>query len=452
MDILKYIKEVASKPMSEYNREALAFMLASLSSNERDKIQNAIDSEKLREIYKCRTSFLSEDFIKYYDPKEYKSSINKTEPFEVLLRWTVERTEGKLSAAKRILKHYFYGYSTEQQVKIIKALLLQARSDRRFAYQKIFAQWNEELADDILACWNEFHDEECATLITRLFPTEIIKDNLIELSIPSNYYTLCKRVGAEPWFKIDVNKFPDGISIFRYLEAVALAKASIETNEAEELLYRMISVAAFSSITDVEDPNKVPYEVRLKESRLDMSSTKNYFYLFPDLIYVARTREILSYLSIMGLHDVVNNFLLWRSTVEDHYLRMKKVYKEEDKYYGKEILSLIYYLFPTKYKYMLEFEEHSRYTWLNTRWDVLKNRKERPVPLKETYKIEDYIIKFSESDFYTNEEFYELKQPLDGNSIYQSHLSMRDYENIKMRAFEKKTAERHKTSDGYKPF
>ena len=115
---------------------------------------------------------------------------------------------------------------------------------------------------------------------------------------------------------------------------------------------------------------------------------------------------------------------------------MKKVYKEEDKYYGKEILSLIYYLFPTKYKYMLEFEEHSRYTWLNTRWDVLKNRKERPVPLKETYKIEDYIIKFSESDFYTNEEFYELKQPLDGNSIYQSHLSMRDYENIKMRAFE----------------
>ena len=130
------------------------------------------------------------EYQKPYGPEYDRSGYKKQESFDTLLKWAVERKRGKVSYAKRILTDGFNYYSYSQQVKIVKAFLFLSWGDRRFAYKRLSALWDESFIDIVKQAWNEFHDEECGWLITRFFPKEFLAENLEALSTPYNYYFL----------------------------------------------------------------------------------------------------------------------------------------------------------------------------------------------------------------------------------------------------------------------
>ena len=318
------------------------------------------------------------EYQKPYGPEYDRPEYRKQESFDTCLKWAVERKRGEVSYAKRILKDGFYYYSYSQQVKIVKAFLFLSLGDRRFAYRKLYSLWDESFTDVVKQAWNEFHDEECGWLMTRFFPKEFLAENLEALSTPYNYYFLCKRLGQEEWFVPVKDKFKPNISIAQYLEAVSMTRHPIAEEEANELLYRMVSVAIYGHLANNEQMESKWGEVKVDVNGHDM--TMSYWFRCPEfLIYKNDNfKEVLVYLCLMGLQNTVKDFCAWCDSIRIKYSDVVgPLAPSNPNVTGESFLSAIIEYFPDEYRYMLDYETYQYKTWLNRRWRVMLHPQKR---------------------------------------------------------------------------
>ena len=279
------------------------------------------------------------EYQKPYGPEYDRSEYKKQESLDTLLKWAVERKRGKVSYAKRILTYGFNYYSYSQQVKIVKAFLFLSLGDRRFAYKRLSALWDESFIDIVKQVWNEFQDEECGWLITRFFPKEFLAENLEALSTPYNYYFLCKRLGQEEWF---------------------------------------VSVAIYAHLANNEQMETKWGEIKVDETGHDM--TMSYWFRCPEfLIYKNDNfKEVLVYLCLMNLQNVVKNFCTWCDSVKYKFSdNVGQLVPSNQDVTGESFLSAIIESFPNKYRYMLNYETFQFKTWLNRRWKVMLHPQKR---------------------------------------------------------------------------
>lgn len=406
MTTIEYILSVDRKShdnlMTDEERFAAESAMESLSIKELETLSQMLNKEKVLYI-KCsemKNGLVKEPFP-YYDPCTYYPYRAKMESFDCLLTWVRDKVKGKLSYAKRILVKNFEGYSYSQQIQILKILLDQAPSDRRFAYKQLFLCWDDQMKDDVVESWKRFHDDECARLITHFFPTAFIKDNLRELSVPRNYYTLCRRLGRESWFKPKRVLFPEDITVRYYLEAMAYTKYPISSAEAREILFRLVSVVIHSILINKEkegihgDVNYIP--------SITETTMAYYFDIRNcDFSQLPNMSRIFVCLCRMGLFGVVEDFIRWNYDLVEHYTMLKTIISPNKYLYGGaciiDILSVAWYLFPKDLAYMLDYESYEESTWLNSNWDVLLC----PVPRKnkeESFRLEDKLRILSDDDF-----------------------------------------------------
>lgn len=318
------------------------------------------------------------EYQKPYGPESDRSEHKKQESFDTLLKWAVEKKRGKVSYAKRILTDGFNYYSYSQQVKIVKAFLFLSLGDRRFAYKRVSALWDESFIYVVKQAWNEFHDEECGWLITRFFPKDFLAENLEDLNTPYNYYFLCKRLGQEEWFIPVKEKFKPNITIVQYLEAVSMTRYPIAEDEANELLYRMVSVLVYAHLANNEQMETKWGEIKADVTGHDM--TMSYWFRCPEfLIYKNDNfKEVLVYLCLMGLQDVVKDFCSWCDCAKTKFLDdVGLLIPTNLRITGESFLSAIIESFPDKYRYMLDYESFQYKTWLNRRWRVMLKPQKR---------------------------------------------------------------------------
>lgn len=341
------------------------------------------------------------EYQKPYGPEHYRHMLKKQESFDTLLKWVIERKRGKLSYAKRILAGGFNYYSYSQQVKIIKTFLFQSMGDRSFAYKKLYGLWDESFEDVVKRAWNEYHDEKCGWLITRFFPKEFLAENIEALSTPYNYFFLCKRLGQEEWFVPAKEKFRHNITIVEYLEAVSMTKHPIAEDEANELLYRMVSVLIYAHLAnneqkmsewgrgiEIDDEDVMGYKYKM---------TMSYWFRCPDLLIYMNDnfKEVLVYLCLMGLRNTVKGFCTWCGSIKAKYSdNVDPLITSNQDGTSKAFLSAIIESFPDDYRYMLDYEDYQTKTWLNRRWRIMLQPQQRTksgskiqMPLVSIYNI-----------------------------------------------------------------
>ena len=285
------------------------------------------------------------EYQKPYGPEYDRSEYKKQESFDTLLKWAVERKRGKVSYAKRILTYGFNYYSYSQQVKIVKSFLFLSLGDRRFAYKRLSALWDESFIDIVKQAWN---------------------------------YFLCKRLGQEEWFVPVKDKFNPTITIVQYLEAVSMTRYPIAEDEANELLYRMVSVAIYAHLANNEQMETKWGEIKVDETGHDM--TMSYWFRCPEfLIYKNDNfKEVLVYLCLMNLQNVVKNFCTWCDSVKYKFSdNVGQLVPSNQDVTGESFLSAIIESFPNKYRYMLNYETFQFKTWLNRRWKVMLHPQKR---------------------------------------------------------------------------
>lgn len=404
MKQIEYILDIdrrnsGGSPLSQIERQIVHSVLAGMPYA--DFLLLSKQLRKNSPIFYIYDSMNDDERKRYYSPilkEEYKPLFPKTSSLDCLLNWISERKRGKLTYAKTILTKNFRGYSDNQQKKILKVFLRQTSGYRRFAYSKLYANWDEKMIPHVLQSWYEFHDEMCGWLIIRVFPTDIVKEMSRELATPGNLYLLCKRLGKDMPFYPEKDLFSEHISIVGYLDAISHTQYSITSSEAEGLIYRIVSVVMYGLSSDHEFCGKFPGQIRELPDCTE-ATTKSYFRITGDLTKLNDVKDTMVFLCKLGHLDVVKDFLQWNASIIEHYNRLK-ILKDD---YGspclEDTLALLLYLFPDKYRHLLDYSEWLEYSWLSSRFHILlKKRKRRDVEYAINVNF-DGIRKLSAKDF-----------------------------------------------------
>ena len=89
-------------------------------------------------------------------------------------------------------------------------------------------------------------------------------------------------------------------------------------------------------------------------------------------------KEVMVYLCLMGLQDVVKDFCSWCDSIKDKFVEIVgPLVPSNPDVTGKKFLSVIIDLFPDDYRYMLEYDSFQVNTWLNSRWQIMLQPQKR---------------------------------------------------------------------------
>ena len=151
---------------------------------------------------------------------EYKKRMHNR-PISVAIKGYLDKSGGKVSASRKEIEWRFNALDWKYQKQILFAFLQSGMSDRKWAYKKLYAFWDDCFIPSLKEVWELHHDIELAWIIIQFFPSNYLKKNIKEFSKGRNYYFLYHRLREDPDFVLDKTK----------LNEADLLSVMIETGE-----------------------------------------------------------------------------------------------------------------------------------------------------------------------------------------------------------------------------
>ena len=115
----------------------------------------------------------------------------------------LNKSSGKVSVSRNEIEWRFNALDWRYQKQILFAFLQSGMSDRKWAYKKLYALWDDCFIPQIKDLWELYHEIEVSWLIIRFFPVDYLKQNFDSLSSGRNYYFLFCRLFDGPDFVLD---------------------------------------------------------------------------------------------------------------------------------------------------------------------------------------------------------------------------------------------------------
>lgn len=136
---------------------------------------------------------------------EYKKRTHNR-PISVAIKGYLNKSGGKVTASRNEIEWRFNALDWKYQKQILFAFLQSGMSDRKWAYKKLFAFWDDCFIPVLTDLWELHHERELAWLIIQFFPTDYLKQNMKEFCEGRNYYFLYQRLRDDPDFVLDKTK------------------------------------------------------------------------------------------------------------------------------------------------------------------------------------------------------------------------------------------------------
>ena len=277
--------------------------------------------------------------------KTMMKTFPKNKPIATVIKNYVDKKSGKVSVSRDEIQRRFFGLDWKFQKKILGAFLDASMSDREWAYSRLLDLWDDAFTSKVLELWEAYHEERCAWVIIRHFPTEFIKEHIDEFNNGRDYYFICRRLVAEADFMID----KDRLSKTDYLMALSHGNRLIDNNEANDVLFSIVRDICFHwcpSMEIVRNYHPVRNEVMAASDFTDVSMA-------------------LYYLGKMGNENLVTAFHAWEdivkvavSTSDEYNILCNEPVSDYD--YKERLAVLVqknlYYSLPAKYKTMTDEE------------------------------------------------------------------------------------------------
>lgn len=225
-----------------------------------------------------------------------KRTIQRNNPIATVIKNYVNKKSGKVSVSREEIQRRFFGLDWKDQKKVLAAFLEAGQADRHWAYARLLDLWDKSFEPKVLELWEAYHEQRCAWVIIRHFPTEFIKGHIKEFDEDRNYYFICLRLAKEKDFVIEKAK----LSKTDYLAVLYHAERTITDEEARNTLYGIVHDCCFSDT----------YLARLEHVGEGKHS---------EVITPANYREVnlgIYYLMRMDKDDVVRQFRAWNEQVE----------------------------------------------------------------------------------------------------------------------------------------
>ena len=116
------------------------------------------------------------------------------------------------------------------------AFLQSGKTDREWAYNKVYYQWDDSYLEQIRTLWELHHEYVCAWSVIEHFPIEYVKENAQILEEVNGYYHLCMRFSEDPSYAIDRSKLSDK----EFLLVMLNAHREVDEEDARNIFFRSI--------------------------------------------------------------------------------------------------------------------------------------------------------------------------------------------------------------------
>lgn len=149
---------------------------------------------------------------------EYKVRKHNT-PTVTLLKWFLDKKGGKVRQSRNKILWRFDALDWRYQKQILFAFLQSGKTDREWAYKKLYHCWDDCFMPIVIEHWEKYRDTSLSWLIIRFAPTDYLKDNLEDLSVGRNYYFIYQRFSDDKEFVVDKSRLneTDLLSVKRHL-------------------------------------------------------------------------------------------------------------------------------------------------------------------------------------------------------------------------------------------
>lgn len=124
-------------------------------------------------------------------------------PISIAIKGYFDKSGGKVTASRNEIEWRFNALDWKYQKQILFAFLQSGMSDRKWAYKKLFAFWDDCFIPSLKELWELHHERELAWLIIQFFPSDYLKVNKKEFSEGRNYYFLYQRLHEDPDVVLD---------------------------------------------------------------------------------------------------------------------------------------------------------------------------------------------------------------------------------------------------------
>lgn len=157
-------------------------------------------------------------------------------PISIVIKNYLDKSGGKVTKSRNEIEWRFKALDWRYQKQILFAFLQSGKSDRDWAYRKLFVFWDDCFMPVLQELWEKYHEERLTWLIIRYFPIEFLKRNYEKLSVGRNYFFLCNRMFDDKDFVVDKTQLNecDLLRIKRVLGE------SVTPGDAEDMFFLLV--------------------------------------------------------------------------------------------------------------------------------------------------------------------------------------------------------------------
>lgn len=166
---------------------------------------------------------------------EYKKR-KRNRPISIAIKGYLDKNGGKVSVSRNEIEWRFDALDWRYQKQILFAFLQSGMSDRKWAYKKLYALWDDCFIPQVKELWEMYHEMEASWLIIRFFPIDYLKQNFDSLSTGRNYYFLYSRLHNDPDFVLDKTRLNET----DLLGAMYQSGEIITDDDVRDLFYLLI--------------------------------------------------------------------------------------------------------------------------------------------------------------------------------------------------------------------
>ena len=166
---------------------------------------------------------------------EYEKRKHNT-PISSVIKNYLDKDGGKVTPSRNEIEWRFNALDWRYQKQILFAFLQSGKSDRKWAYGKLYVVWDDCFIPVLNELWERHHEETLSWLIIRYFPIEFLKNNFESLNVGRNYYLLCSRLFDTPDFTVDKTLLNE----CELLKIKRLMGESVTLEDAKDLFFYIV--------------------------------------------------------------------------------------------------------------------------------------------------------------------------------------------------------------------
>lgn len=196
-------------------------------------------------------------------------------PIATLIKNFINKKSGKVAESRKEIQRRFEYLDWKDQKKILEASLDSCKSDRQWAYSKLYNHWDKSFEAKVKKLWDELHEPMCAWPIIRFFPISYVKENMTSFTGERDFYFISLRLAEDPDYVIDRSK----LRTVDYLAVLYYSGRMLSDDDAINILFEIVHDLCISGFSIYEQTH-MDYDESVFDLSKHLSINRAIKYLF----------------------------------------------------------------------------------------------------------------------------------------------------------------------------